>query len=153
DRASRLRRRFARAVGTAAALGLLGLALRGIDLRRALSLVSDLGPRAILLLVPSVLAVCCETLAWRHAIEKLHGRVPFSSLLRVRVASESLASVLPLGALWADAARPPLLARHCRLSLSEGVASVAVRKYLLVLSQSGYLLLAFFVGHTVLADG
>lgn len=147
------RRHLGRVLGVVLALLLLSLALRHIDPKRALSLVLSLGPTATLLALPSILAVSCETFAWQSAISRMARPVRFLSLLRVRVASESLASVLPMGALWADAARPPLLARHCRLSVGEGIASVAVRKYLLVSSQAGYLLLAFFVGRTVLEDG
>jgi uncharacterized membrane protein YbhN (UPF0104 family) len=107
----------------------------------------------LLLALPSVLAVSCETMAWQQAIARMAEPVRFLSLLRVRVASESLSSVLPMGALWADAVRPALLARHCRLSVGEGIASVAVRKYLLLSSQAAYLLLAFFTGRTILEDG
>jgi hypothetical protein len=75
-----------------------------------------------------ILAVFCETFAWQRAISRMAEPVRFLSLLRVRVASEALSSVLPMGAILADAARPPLLARPCRLSVGEGIASVAVRK-------------------------
>ena len=142
-----------RALGCGLALVLLGVAFRGLDARRALSLVYALGPTAGLLVVPSVLAVACETAAWRCAIAVMSEPVAFFSLLRVRIASESLAAVLPLGAIWADAARPPLLARHTPLSIAEGIASVAARKYLLVLSQAGYLLAAFLLGRPILEHG
>ncbi len=139
--------------GAIAGLALLAVALRGLEPARALSRIRRVGPVAWLLFVPSILAVACETLAWQRAIGTMVERVRFSSLFRVRVASESLASILPLGALWAEAARPALLARRSSLSVGEGIASVAARKYLLVLSQSGYLLLAFVFGHTAVEWG
>lgn len=142
-----------RALGTAVALALLATVFRHIDRARVVSLVWGLGPAAPLFLLPSVLAIACETFAWQHAIAKMARPVRFLSLFRVRVASESLAAVLPMGALWADTARPSLLARHTELPLGEGVASVVARKYLLVLSQAGYLLLGFFLGRPALEDG
>src|SRR5207247_3172089 len=48
---------------------------------------------------------------------------------------------------------PARLARNGGLSVAEGVASVAARKYLLVLSQAAYLLLAFTLGRHILEDG
>jgi Lysylphosphatidylglycerol synthase TM region len=147
------RRHLLRAAGTALALALLYVAFRDLDPRRAARIVLGLGPTAVFLLAPSLLAILCETFAWQRAIAATMAPVAFGPLLRVRVASESLAAVLPLGALWADAARPSLLARHFGLTVGEGVASVAVRKYLLVLSQAGYLLCAFVAGRGILEEG
>jgi hypothetical protein len=146
-------RHVLRVVGALLAFALLCVAFRDLDARRVVRLVLGLGPSAALLAAPSLLAILCETFAWQRAIAKMVEPVGFGALFRIRVASESLASVLPLGALWADAARPPLLARYCRLSVGEGVASVAARKYLLVSSQAAYLLCAFLAGRAILEDG
>lgn len=147
------RQALLRALGSLAAVLLLWVAFRDVDVRRAISPLLHLGTLGLALFVPSVLAVSCETFAWQRAIAKMAAPVRFTAIFRIRVTSESLATVLPLGALWAEAARPPLLARYGRLTLGEGVASVAARKYLLVLSQAAYLSCGFFAGRAILESG
>src|SRR6185436_4433738 len=88
------RRLALRAAGAALAVALLYVAFRDLDPRRAARLVVGLGPAGALLLAPSLMAIVCETFAWQRAIATMVKPVAFWPLLRVRVASESLASVL-----------------------------------------------------------
>src|SRR5262249_38320729 len=74
-------------------------------------------------------------------------------LFGVRVGSETVGAFLPLGPVWADALKPPLLRQRCDVPLPTGVAAVAIRKQLLVLSQAAYLGLGFLLGGAALERG
>jgi uncharacterized membrane protein YbhN (UPF0104 family) len=137
-------------IGVAAAVTLLGTMARQVDFGRVALLLRGLGPLAVLLIAPSMAAVGLETFAWQRAFSRVGSRPAFWSLLRVRVASESLGVALPLGAVFADAIKPRLLSQRCSTPVSVNIVGVAARKYLLVLSQGAYLLLGFALGRTLL---
>jgi uncharacterized membrane protein YbhN (UPF0104 family) len=147
------RNKFLIALGGAASLALLAASFRGVDLGRVSSLLGGLGTGAPFLLLPSVSALVLETHAWQLGLSLAGHRTRLLPLWGVRVASESIGAVLPLGAVWADALKPPLLAARCGVPVPAGVAAVAIRKYLLVLSQAGYLAVAFIAGHEALRNG
>ncbi len=141
------------AVGIALAAALLGLAFRGVDGGKVATLLHGLGGGAALLLVPSAMALGLETQAWQGAFVIMGARPPFFRLLGVRLGSESVGAALPLGAMWADAVKPTLLAGRCGVPIPVGVAAIAARKYLLVLSQAGYLAIGFAIGQSALRKG
>ena len=141
------------ALGGVASVVLLAVTLRGADTARVATLLGGLGFWAPLLLVPSLSAVVLETRSWQHALSLAGYRTRLGALWGVRVASESLGAVLPLGAVWSDAVKPSLLASRCGVPVPAGLAAIAIRKYLLVSSQAAYLAVAFFVGHRALRDG
>jgi uncharacterized membrane protein YbhN (UPF0104 family) len=140
------------ALGVIIAIGLLGLTLRHVDAHHVAELISGLGPSTLLLVIPSMMAVSLETFAWQNAFSVFGARPAFSSLFGVRVASESLGVALPLGALFADAVKPRLLSQLCHTPTSDGLVGTAARKYLLVLSQAGYLFIGFALGRTLLCS-
>src|SRR5262249_44760592 len=136
--------------GALAAVALLGLTLRQVDLGRVVSLIARLGPSGLVVLVPSFCAVSLEVFAWQRAFAVLGSRQAFWHLFGVRVESEALGSTLPLGALFADALKPKLLSRRRPTPTSLGVVATAARKYLLVLAQAGYLAVGFVLGKPLL---
>jgi uncharacterized membrane protein YbhN (UPF0104 family) len=140
-------------LGGAASVALLAASFRGVDATRVSSLLGGLGAGAPLLLLPSISALVLETHAWQLGLSLAGYRTRLLPLWSVRVASESVAAVLPLGAVWADALKPPLLAARCGVPMPAGIAAVAIRKYLLVLSQAVYLAIAFVAGHEALRNG
>ena len=140
-------------LGGAASVVLLIESFRGVDLGCVSSLLGSLGAGAPLLLLPSIMALVLETHAWQLGLSLAGHRTRLLPLCGVRVASESLGAVLPLGAVWADAVKPPLLAARCGVPIPAGLAAVAIRKYLLVLSQAAYLAVAFVAGHDALRNG
>jgi uncharacterized membrane protein YbhN (UPF0104 family) len=107
----------------------------------------------LLVFLPSLLAICVEAGAWQRAIRMFGVRARFGSVLRVRVVSESLAAILPLGAVWAETMKPVLFARHAGFEMSTSVAAMAVRKYLLLASQAFYVALGFLAGKSALEAG
>lgn len=114
-----------------------------------LTLLSRLSAAAAaLVLLPQLLSQVLETWGWQLAL-KQEG-VRFLPLLRVRVATEAPAACLPAGVLLAESLKLPLLGRHCGLPAASAAAAILVRKYLLLVSQGLYILLAAVLGYTSL---
>jgi uncharacterized protein (TIRG00374 family) len=141
------------ATGGAASLALLAATFHGVDAGRVTALLEGLGWSAPLLLLPSSAALLLEARAWQLGLSSAGHRARLGALLGVRVASESIGTLLPLGTVWADAMKPSLLAARCSIPFPAGVAGVAIRKYLLVSSQAAYLAIAFALGHEALRAG
>lgn len=140
-----------RVLGVLAAAVTLYGTFRDVD-ARALSAMLD-GARALLplTLLPSLLAVVLECAGWQHAFALLGVRASIPALLSVRVASESVGAVLPLGAVWSETAKPPLLARHAGVPLATSIAGIVARKYLLLSAHGAYLVLGFWLGYAALS--
>jgi uncharacterized protein (TIRG00374 family) len=134
-----------------AAAALSYVAFRNVNPEAALGSIHALGASACFLLVPSLLAVLAEARAWQTSVSVFVARPSALRLAHVRVVTESLGTVLPFGALWAEAVKPYLLRRHCGFSLSDSLTAIAVRKYLLIITQGAYVLLGLSLGYHALA--
>ncbi len=129
-----------RGLGVVVAVVLLGLTFRNLDI----SAVSEVlgrtrGLSLLWVLVPMGCALTLESLGWAWAFRRSGHAVPFWGLWRARVTSEALALTLPAGMLFCESSKPFLLARHCGLGTEVSLAAMAVRKYLLLASQSVYI--------------
>lgn len=129
-----------RGVGVLVALGLLGLTFRDLDVVAVSDVLGRVGgPSLLLVLAPMGLALILESLGWAWAFRRAGHDVPFWGLWRARVTSEAFALTLPAGMVFCESTKPFLLARHCGLCTEVSVAGMAVRKYLLLASQSVYI--------------
>ena len=72
------------------------------------------------------------------AFDQMGCRLPLLGLFRARLATEALAQTLPMGVVFCESMKPMLLARTCGAELSTSLAGMAVRKWLLISSQSLY---------------
>jgi glycosyltransferase 2 family protein len=129
------------------AIGLALLALcwafRDVRLGRVLELCLEIGaPGLVLALFPQAISVALEVQGWARSIRLLGTRVRLASLGAVRVATEALAVCLPAGVMFAESVKVPLLASQVQLPAARAVAAIALRKYLMLLAQAGYLLVA-----------
>jgi uncharacterized membrane protein YbhN (UPF0104 family) len=140
-------------VGMLAVPLLLYLVFRNVDATATLALIESVGPSAALLLLPSLAGALIETWAFRGTLRLLGFDPAYGLLFRIRVATEALSAILPLGALWAEAARPTLLAREGGPPIATGLAAGVGRKYLLGISQAAYLGLGFVLGRHALEAG
>jgi len=123
----------------AVAAALLGWAFSGLDGARVGATLRDGGPALLWALVPAGLSLGLESCGWAWAFRRLGHRLSPRGVLRARLASEALALTLPAGVLFSESSMPFLLARHCGLGVEDGVAGLAVRKYLLLASQAVYI--------------
>jgi uncharacterized membrane protein YbhN (UPF0104 family) len=129
-----------RFAGAAAALGLLCWTFADVDVARMSAVLGRVnGASLLLVLVPMGLSLTAESLGWAWAFRRFGHAVPLVGLWRARVTSEALALTLPAGMLFCESTKPFLLRKHCGLALEASVAGMAVRKYLLLTSQSVYI--------------
>jgi uncharacterized membrane protein YbhN (UPF0104 family) len=137
----------------AIALGALLLAriFAAADLERVTELLGGIGLAGVVaILLPQISALSVESYGWKLTFEALGREVRWAALLRVRMATEALAQSLPVGVAFAESIKPLLLRRHCNLDVAPAVAGMAARKYLLLLSQSAYVLGLAAVGFNTL---
>lgn len=123
------------------AVALLAHVFSAADGERLSDLLSGVGLLGFaLILVPQIAALSAESFGWKLAFQALGQDVRWSALLRVRVATEALAQSLPVGVAFSESLKPLLLHRHAGIGLAPSIAGMAARKYLLLLSQSVYVL-------------
>lgn len=125
------------------AVVLIAVAIRHADLGRALALVHSLGWALPLLLLPNLLAMAAEAAGLRAAVEaRLPPAPTLQSVLGVRLITESFILGLPSGSLVNESMQPYLLKTRCGLPLERAIPAAVARKFLVVLSQGVFLLLA-----------
>jgi uncharacterized membrane protein YbhN (UPF0104 family) len=140
-----------RLIVVSAAAAVFALVISAADLSRVAELVGAVGfAGLVVIFVPQVVSLVAESYGWKLALRVIDREVGIIPLLRVRIATEALSMSLPGGVLLGESAKPLLLSRHCGLSVTESVAAMVARKYLLVLSQAFYVLAIVTVGFEVL---
>jgi hypothetical protein len=137
-------------IGVLVAVVLLVRVGTSIDLSRLPQILSALGPVAIILLVPYLLAILVDTAGWLKLIPRASG-VLFRTLFWVRVQTESLLLTMPLGSIAADSLKPYLLRAESGLAYPSSVASLILRKCMLGLSEAVFMAVVALLSWTVLA--
>jgi hypothetical protein len=133
------------------ALTLLFYTFHRVDFSRVSESMAEVGLLGFCLIAtPQLVSLCLECLGWSQVFSVLGRRVSVRSLLRVRLATEAVAQTLPLGVLWAESLKPLLLGRHAGVELSDSVAAIVARKYLLMASQAAYVALISAFGFVTL---
>jgi hypothetical protein len=122
--------------------------LRRADLRRAGRLVLEVGPRALLLLVPGLVAILLQAIGWRPVLHFLGRRVRTVRLAAIRLASEAVFMSVPAGAVASDYVALSLLQRRADVPVPEGLAAIAARRVLVILTNGIYVALALALGHS-----
>lgn len=102
------------------------------------TLIMGAGAAGLFVPFPQLVALGLEALGWQRVFRRVGVSPRWTSLLRVRIATEALAQSLPVGVAFAESAKPFLLAKHCGLTVDQSVAGMAARKVLLLLSQCLY---------------
>jgi len=122
----------------ALALALVALAwtFRDVRVERVAGLLGRLGALGVVaVLACQAAAMTFDTLGFRAAFAMLGARANFRALLWVRVATEALVLAVPGGAVVAEPIKVPLLRRQAKLELTQAIAGVVARKYLLLAGQ------------------
>ncbi|HET9960299.1 MAG TPA: lysylphosphatidylglycerol synthase domain-containing protein [Polyangiaceae bacterium] len=131
--------RVARVLALAGAAAALGWTFRDVSVSHVLDLCARVGAGGLgLVLLPQALSFAVDTWGWMRVARWLRYRVRYSSLLFVRVATESLALCLPAGVVFAESAKIPMLMRHSGVQGAQAVALVSARKYLTLTAQGVY---------------
>src|SRR5207253_955874 len=100
------------AASVALGLGLLGFLIYHADVDAIHDHMGELGWTAPLVLLPWVFVVCTDALGWRCAVPpSAAARVPFASLVLVRMAGEAINSVTPTAAVGGEPVKAHMLRR------------------------------------------
>lgn len=130
------------AVGAVGFIWVLG----GVDLIASQQLIRNAGPLLLLALLPYVTQIAFDALAWRTLLLPLRWRVPWLDLFGIRLASEAVLMSLPMGGVVGETLKPYLLQRRFGVPASAAVASLGVKKALLVIGEGTYLFAGLMVG-------
>ena len=126
------------------AFALYGLSrlVHGSDLALALGLIRQVGWPLALVLLPTLVAMGLDVTGWRLILGALGASVRWRALFELRLSVEALVLLLPGGSVAGEPAKAALLTRRTDVSLPHAVASLALTKAYLVLTDGVYLTIA-----------
>jgi hypothetical protein len=137
-------------VAFAACVALFAHALAQSDLTLAWARIRSVGPIIVVVLLPFPLALSMDTWAWRRLLLGLDRHVPFLTLFRVRLATEAVTNSAPVGAMWADALAPILVARRAEVPAEDVFAASTAKRWTIVRMHATYVTLACAFGASAL---
>jgi uncharacterized protein (TIRG00374 family) len=123
------------------------------DLRNVAHLLAEVGPLALLAVVPYGIAVTLDTAGWAAILRGLEARVATWRLLGVRLSTEAVHLSFPGGPLLAEGLKVWFLSRRFGVPAPEGSASLAVKKALQLGTEGVYLFTAAVVAGAALPEG
>jgi putative membrane protein len=125
----------------AVGLALLGVLIYHADVDQIHEHMGELGWAAPLVLLPWALIACVDALGWRRTLPAAAAaRVPFPSLVLVRMAGEAINSITPTAAVGGEPVKAHLL-RGWGVPASDSLASIVIAKTALTVSQSLFIVL------------
>lgn len=130
----------------ALALGALGNTLHHAELGRAARLVGAIGAPILLVLAPWLVTMTLQSAGYARILRALGRATSFPRLLSVMLSAEAVLMSFPAGAALAETINPYLLKRRCGVPVPEGLAAVAAKKALIVLSDALYMGVALLAG-------
>jgi len=134
-----------------AGLAALALVLGSTDLKSAALLCAAAGPILILGLIPHAVQMGLDAAAWRALLAAAGRRVAWRRLFAVRLSTEAVVMSVPAGGVFAEGLKPYLVSRTDDVPYAETIATVALKRTLLVSAQVLYLTSALVLGGAVLA--
>lgn len=128
---------------------LLAVALAGLsrlvhrrDIAQAAALIRQVGWPLALVTLPTFAAMALDAAGWRTILHGLGAPVRWLRMLELRLSVEALVLLLPGGSVAGEAAKAALLTRRAGVPLPRAVASLALTKAYLVLTDGVYLAVA-----------
>ena len=123
------------------------------DLHNVVRLLAEVGPLALLAVVPYGVAVTLDTAGWAAILRGLEARVATWRLLGLRLSTEAVHLSFPGGPILAEGLKVWFLSRRFGVPAPEGSASLAVKKALQLGTQGVYLFVAAVVAGSALPEG
>lgn len=121
------------------------------DLRGAIHTIAGVGPWLAIGLIPYLVQIALDALAWRTLLGALGDRVGWLRLIEIRLSTEAVLLSMPGGSLIGESLKPYLLHRLAGLPLAHTIASVGIKRCLLALAEAGYLGIALIAAHDLYA--
>lgn len=146
------RRRLGTYVLVALGLGLFAFTLRSADLTMTYGLIRSLQWTALLILLPELVWTFGHAEAWRRILDRLGYRPPLLPLTRALFTAEAARQSFPAGPAVSESVAAVLLKQRFSVPYSHGVASLAIKKLLVVSSNVIYAILGVGLAWTSLAE-
>ena len=146
-------RRLLRVLILLLSVGLFVRVLWMADLHNVAHLLAEVGPLALLAVVPYGIAVTLDTAGWAAILRGLEARVATWRLLGLRLSTEAVHLSFPGGPILAEGLKVWFLSRRFGVAPPEGSASLAVKKALQLGTEGAYLFTAAVVAGAVLPEG
>ena len=129
------------AISVAIGLGLLGFLIYHADVDAIHDHMGDIGWAAPLVLLPWLVILCFDAAGWRCTLSPAAAaRIPFRSLVLVRMAGEAVNSVTPTAAVGGEPVKAHLL-RGWGIPASDSLASIVIAKTALTVAQSFFVII------------
>src|SRR5262249_36699545 len=113
---------------------------------RATHLVTSIGAPVALIILPWLVAMTLQAVGYGRILAGLQRTASFPRLLSVMLSSEAVLMSFPAGAALAETINPYLLKRRCGVPVPEGLAAVAAKKSLIILTNAVYMSAAVVAG-------
>lgn len=130
----------------AAGIGAFGFMLHDTDADSTATLFYDKGPLLLLALVPYTVQIALDTLSWRVLLGGLETRPSRWRLFNIRLSTEAVLMSVPAGGIVGEGLKPYLLAKTDNIPASKTIASIGIKKCLLVYAEAFYLGTALILG-------
>ncbi len=126
------------------------LALRNTDLDRTGALIAATGPLLLVCLLPYLVQIGFDSASWNTLLGALGRRVQWRRLVHIRLATEAVLMSVPAGGLVGESLKPVLLRRTDGVPAAQTVASIGIKKCVLVAAEACYLGTALLLGYSIL---
>lgn len=136
----------------AAGIAAFALMLHDTDVDATVSLFSTAGPLLLLGLLPYTLQIGLDALAWRVLLGGLETRPTWRKLFCVRLSTEAVLMSVPAGGIVGEGLKPYLLKKTDNVPAAKTIASIGIKKCLLVYAEAFYLTTALIVGWSLYVD-
>jgi uncharacterized protein (TIRG00374 family) len=130
------------AMGVAA----FALVIQGTDVSATFDILAATGLLLPLALFPYLGQIGFDALSWRTLLAGLDRRVTWRRLLAVRLSTEAVLMSMPAGSIVGETLKPYLLVKTDKVPPADTIASIGVKKCLLVFAQATYLATALALG-------
>lgn len=113
-----------------------------LDKDLILSKLNATGLSLILILFPYFFIILSDTWGWKYSFGKVKNQISSAKLFLLRLATETLQTSLPAGAVYAEVVRPILLKKYFRLEYHNSISANIITKVNILIAQ----LLFFILG-------
>jgi len=113
-----------------------------LDKDLILSKLNSLGLSLLIILLPYFFIILSDTFGWKYSFGKIKSQIASAKLFLLRLATETLQTSLPGGAVYAEIVRPILLKKHFRLGYCNSISANIITKLNVMIAQ----LLFFILG-------
>jgi uncharacterized membrane protein YbhN (UPF0104 family) len=135
-----------RVVALGLAVALFAWTLRDLETDKLGSLLTSVGPLAVLILLPQAVGILLHTAAWRELLAGLGHRAPLFALASTFLGSEGARMVAPAGPAVGESVAAFELKRRYDVPWSRALASLASKKAWVLCTHAVMLVLLLAVG-------